>query len=76
MCDGVEREEETTVTGGVTWTLGVAAKLMEDNQVRSTWRFDALTNSRWRTIFAKVEFVVFCVKYCVRVGLRLDFELY
>ena len=25
------REEGTTVAGGVTWSLGVAAKLMEDN---------------------------------------------
>ena len=38
---------------------GVAVELMETTQVRSTWRFDALTNSRWWTIFAKVEFVVF-----------------
>ena len=76
MCDGVERKEGTTVVGGVTWSLGVAAKFMGDNQVRSTRRFDALTNSRLRTIFVKVEFVVFCVKYYVRVGLRLDFELY
>ena len=76
MWDGVEQEEGTTVAGGVAWSLGVAVELMEDNQVRSTWRFDELTNSRWRTIFAKVEFVVFCVKYCVRVELRLDFELY
>ena len=30
-----------------------------DNQVRSTWRFDALTNSRCWRIFVKVEFVVF-----------------
>ena len=59
MCDGVEREEGTTVAGGVTWSLGVAVKLMETTQVRSTWRFDALTNSRWWTIFAKVEFVMF-----------------
>ena len=76
MCDGVEREEGTTVAGGVTWSLGVAAELMEDNQVRNTWRFDAWTNSSRRRIFAKLEFVVFCVKYCVHVGLRLDFELY
>ena len=69
-------EEGTTVAGGVTWSLGVAVELMETTQVRSTWRFDALTNSRWWTIFAKVEFVVFCVKYCVRVGLVLDLELY
>ena len=38
VCDGVEREEGTTVAGGVTWSLGVAAKLMETTQVRSTWR--------------------------------------
>ena len=43
----------------VSWSLGVAVELMETTQVRSTWRFDALTNSRWWTIFAKVEFVVF-----------------
>ena len=59
VCDGVEREEGTTVAGGVTWSLGVAVELMETTQVRSTWRFDALTNSRWWRIFAKVEFVVF-----------------
>ena len=29
MCDGVEREEGTTVAGGVTWSLGVAVELME-----------------------------------------------
>ena len=29
MCDGVGRKEETTVAGGGTWSLGVAAKLME-----------------------------------------------
>ena len=28
MCDGVEQEEKTTVVGGVTWSLGVAAVLM------------------------------------------------
>ena len=50
----------------------VAVELMETTQVRSTLRFDALTNSRWWTIFAKVEFVVFWVKYYVRVGLGLD----
>jgi hypothetical protein len=26
-------------------------------QVRSTWKFDAWTNSRWWRIFTKVEFV-------------------
>jgi hypothetical protein len=57
--DDVERKEETKVAGGVTWSLGVAVELMEDNQVRSTWRFDAWTNSRWWTIFAKVGFVEF-----------------
>ena len=29
MCDGVEWEEGITVAGGGTWSLGVAAKLME-----------------------------------------------
>ena len=44
-----------------------------DNQVRSTWKFDAWTNSRWLRIFAKVEFVVFVSNIIVRVRLRLDF---
>ena len=43
-----------------------------DNQVRSTWRFGALTNSRWWRIFAKVKFVEFVSNIIVRVGLRLD----
>ena len=43
-----------------------------DNQVRSTWRFDAWTNSRWWIIFAKVEFVEFVSNIIVRVRLRLD----
>ena len=59
MCDGVALKEGITVAGGVTWSLGVAAELMGDNQVWSTWKFDALTNSRWQRIFAKVEFVEF-----------------
>ena len=58
MCDSVERKEGTIIAGGGTWSLGVAAELMEDNQVRSTWRFDAWTNSRWWRIFVKVESVV------------------
>jgi hypothetical protein len=33
--------------------------VMEDNQIRSTWKFDAWTDLRWWTIFAKVEFVEF-----------------
>ena len=68
MWDGVEQEEGTTVAGGVTWRLGVAAKIMEDNQVRSTWRFDALTNSRWRRIFAKVEFAMFVSNIMYELG--------
>ena len=43
-----------------------------DNQVRSTWRFDAWTNSRWWIIFAKVEFVEFVSNIICTVGLRLD----
>jgi hypothetical protein len=31
VCDSVEQKEEITVAGGVTWSQGVAAKLMEDN---------------------------------------------
>jgi hypothetical protein len=38
---------------------GSSSGAHEDNQVRSTWRFDAWTNLRWRRIFAKVEFVEF-----------------
>ena len=68
MCDGVEREEGTTVAGGGTWSLGVAVELMEDIQVWSTWKFDALTNSRWRRIFAKVEFVEFVSNNCLYYG--------
>ena len=69
MCDGVEQEEEgTTVAGGVTWSLGVAAELMEDNQVRSTWKFDAWTNSRWWTLFAKVEFAEFVLNIVYELG--------
>ena len=37
VCDGVEREEGTTVAGGVTWSLGVALVLMV--QVQGTRRF-------------------------------------
>ena len=43
-----------------------------DNKVRSTWRFDAWTNSRWWIIFAKVKFVAYVSNIIVRVGLRLD----
>jgi hypothetical protein len=39
-----------------------------DNQVRSTWRFDAWTNSRWRRIFAKVEFVEFVSNIMYKLG--------
>jgi hypothetical protein len=31
VCDSVEQEEGTIVAGGVTWRLGVAVELMEDN---------------------------------------------
>jgi hypothetical protein len=72
VCDGVEWKEGTTVAGGGTWSLGVAAELMETTQVWCTWRFDAWTNSRWRRIFAKVEFVAYVSNISVRVGLRLD----
>jgi hypothetical protein len=41
---------------------------------QSIWKFDVWMNSRWRRIFAKVEFVVY-VEYFVRVGLSLDSEL-
>ena len=64
----LKREEGTTVASGVTWSLGVAVELMETTQVRSTWRFDALTNSRWWTIFAKVEFVVFVSNIMYELG--------
>ena len=37
--------------------FGVAAVLMGQAQVQCTWKLDALTNSRWWRIFAKVEFV-------------------
>ena len=68
VCDGVEREEGTTVAGGGTWNQGVAAKLMETTQVRSIWKFDAWTNSRWWTIFAKVEFVEFVSNIVYELG--------
>ena len=48
---------------------GSSSRAHGDNQVRSTWRFDAWTNSRWWIIFAKVEFVSNII---VRVRLRLD----
>jgi hypothetical protein len=31
VCDSVEQEEGTMIVGGVTWRLGVAVELMEDN---------------------------------------------
>ena len=68
VCDGVKQEEGTTATGGGTWSLRVAVELMETTQVRSTWRFDAWTNSRWRRIFAKVEFVVFVSNILYELG--------
>ena len=53
---------------------GSSSGAHEDNQVQSTWRFDAWTNLRWRTLFAKVEFVVFVSNICtswVTIGLRV-----
>ena len=39
-----------------------------DNQVWSTWRFDAWTNSRWWIIFVKVEFVMFVSNIVYKLG--------
>jgi hypothetical protein len=55
VCDGVEREEGTTIAGGVTWRMGVAVELMEDNSSPEYIELYAWTNSRWRRMFAKVE---------------------
>ena len=48
--------------------FGVAAVLMGYTQVQCTWKFDALTNSRWWRIFAKVEFVRVVSNIVYKVG--------
>jgi hypothetical protein len=60
VCDSVEQKEGTIVTGGVTWRLEVAVEAHRrqlESEVHGGLML--LTNSRWRIIFAKVEFVVF-----------------
>ena len=46
----------------------VAAVLMREAQVQCTWKFDALTNSRWWRIFVKVEFVRVVSNIVYKVG--------
>jgi hypothetical protein len=38
---------------------GVAVELLEDSTNPEYMEFDALMNSRWRRIFANVDFIVF-----------------
>jgi hypothetical protein len=75
VCDSVEQEEGTIFAGGVVWRLGVAVELMEDKSSSEYMQFNALMNSRWQRIFAKVEFVVFLSNiYCtswVTYGLKV-----
>ena len=56
------------VAGGVTWSFGVAAILIGYPQVQCTWKFDAWTNPRWWSIFAKVEFVGVVSNIVYKVG--------
>jgi hypothetical protein len=76
VCDSVEQEEGIIVAGGVTWRLGVAVELMEDSsspEYMKVWCFDEFKvadNIRQGGVCCD------CVKYCVRVGLRVDSELY
>ena len=44
-------------------------------QVQCTWKFDALTNSRWWRIFIKVEFVRIVLNIIVQGRLQLDLIL-
>ena len=48
--------------------FGVVAVLTGYAQVQCTWKFDALTNSRWWRIFAKVEFVRVVSNIVYKVG--------
>ena len=47
---------------------GVAAVLMREAQVQCTWKFNAWTNPRWWSIFAKVEFVGVVSNIVYKVG--------
>ena len=49
---------------------------MKDNQVRSTWRFDAWPNSRWRRIFAEVRFDAWTNSRWRRIFAKVEFVVF
>jgi hypothetical protein len=55
--------------------LGSSCGAHGDNQVQSTWKFDAWTIQGGRKYSPNVEFVEFVSNISVRVSLRLDSEL-
>ena len=68
--DSSQEKKGLQVAGGVIWSVWGSSGAQA--QVQCTWKFDALTNSRWWRIFAKVKFVSVVSNIIVQGRLQLD----